>query len=164
MENLTIRDVRPEDAKTILALITELAIYEKAEHEVHATEETIRQSLFANDSAAKALIAENEAGDVVAYVIYFFSYSTWLAKNGLFLEDLYVKESERGKGIGKTLLAYLAKVALEKGCGRFEWNVLDWNQPAIDVYESIGAKPQSEWTTYRLTGPALDALAKQSRY
>lgn len=155
---LLIRKAKPSDAATILSLITELAIYEKAEHEVLATEETIKSSLFADDSTAQALVCENEQGKIIAYAIYFYNYSTWLAKKGLYLEDLYVAESERGKGVGKQLLLHLAKVAVEQGCGRFEWSVLDWNTPAIEFYESLGAKPQDEWTVYRLTESALKNL------
>lgn len=155
---LIIRNAKPSDAATILSLIIELAIYEKAEHEVLATEETIKSSLFADDSTAQALVCENEQGKIIAYAIYFYNYSTWLAKKGLYLEDLYVAESERGKGVGKQLLLHLAKMAVEQGCGRFEWSVLDWNTPAIEFYESLGAKPQDEWTVYRLTENALKKL------
>lgn len=161
---MVIRTAKPSDAKTILALITELAIYEKAEHEVLATEQTIKDSLFGEQANAKALICENEQGKAVGYVIYFYNYSTWLAKKGLYLEDLYVAESERGKGYGKGLLTYLAAEAVAEGCGRFEWSVLDWNTPAIEFYESLGAKPQSEWTVYRLTGEALQSLAAKNQY
>ncbi|MFD1260864.1 GNAT family N-acetyltransferase [Entomomonas asaccharolytica] len=155
---LIIRNAKPSDAATILSLITELAIYEKAEHEVLATEETIKSSLFSEDSTAKAFVCENEQGKIIAYAIYFYNYSTWLAKKGLYLEDLYVAASERGKGVGKLLLLHLAKMAVEEGCGRFEWSVLDWNTPAIEFYESLGAKPQDEWTVYRLTESALRKL------
>lgn len=155
---VTIRNAVASDAATILGLITELAIYEKAEHEVLATEQTISASLFTENATPKALVAEDKQGRVVAYAIYFYNYSTWLAKKGLYLEDLYVKASERGKGIGKQLLLHLAKVAVAEGCGRFEWSVLDWNTPAIEFYESLGAKPQSEWTVYRLTEAALQHL------
>lgn len=155
---LIIRTAESSDAATILSLITELAIYEKAEHEVLATEQTIKSSLFSEGSTAKALVCENEQGRIIAYAIYFYNYSTWLAKKGLYLEDLYVSESERGKGVGKQLLLHLARMAVEQGCGRFEWSVLDWNTPAIEFYESLGAKPQDEWTVYRLTESALKNL------
>lgn len=155
---LIIRNAKSSDAATILSLITELAIYEKAEHEVLATEDTIKSSLFSEDSTAKALVCENEQGKIIGYAIYFYNYSTWLAKKGLYLEDLYVSENERGKGVGKQLLLYLAKMAVEQGCGRFEWSVLDWNTPAIEFYESLGAKPQDEWTVYRLTESTLKKL------
>lgn len=155
----TIREAKECDSAIILALITELAIYEKAEDSVLATEETIRQSLFADNATAKALICEDKQGVVLGYAIYFYNYSTWLAKKGLYLEDLYVSEQARGQGIGKKLLTHLAKLAVNEDCGRFEWSVLDWNAPAIAFYESLGAKPQSEWTIYRLTGEALTKLA-----
>lgn len=161
---MVIRAAEPNDAVIILALITELAIYEKAKHEVLATEQTIKDSLFGDKANAKALICENEQGRAVGYVIYFYNYSTWLAKKGLYLEDLYVAESERGKGYGKGLLSYLAAKAVAEGCGRFEWSVLDWNTPAIEFYESLGAKPQSEWTVYRLTGEALQSLAANNQH
>lgn len=156
--DVVIRNAVVNDADDILRLIRELAIYEKAEHEVLASKETIITSLFSNDSTAKAIVCENQQGNVIGYAIYFYNYSTWLAKKGLYLEDLYVAESERGSGVGKKLLTHLAKIAVHEGCGRFEWSVLDWNAPAIAFYESLGAKPQSEWTVYRLTGEALQKL------
>ncbi len=156
--DVVIRNAGVNDADDILRLIRELAIYEKAEHEVLASKETIITSLFSNDSTAKAIVCENQQGSVIGYAIYFYNYSTWLAKKGLYLEDLYVAESERGHGVGKKLLTHLAKIAVHEGCGRFEWSVLDWNAPAIAFYESLGAKPQSEWTVYRLTGEALQKL------
>lgn len=158
-DQFIIREAKDRDSATILALIIELAIYEKAEKSVLATEETIRQTLFGDVASAKAIVCENEKGQVLGYAIYFYNYSTWLSKKGLYLEDLYVSEHARGLGIGKKLLTYLAKLAVKEGCGRFEWSVLDWNTPAIDFYESLGAKPQSEWTVYRLTGDALTKLA-----
>lgn len=158
--DVIIREASAADAGEILRLITELAIYEKAEHEVLATTETIIASLFSADSTAKAIVCENNQGQLIGYAIYFYNYSTWLAKKGLYLEDLYVAESERGQGVGKKLLKHLAKIAVNEGCGRFEWSVLDWNAPAIAFYESLGAKPQSEWTVYRLTGEALQKLGR----
>ncbi|MCR1827013.1 GNAT family N-acetyltransferase [Ectopseudomonas oleovorans] len=151
---LTIRPATPDDAELILRFITELAIYEKAEHEVKTDAAGIRDSLFAEGSTAHGLICEND-GQPIGYAVYFFNYSTWLGKHGLYLEDLYVSPDARGLGAGKALLRHLAQLAVARGCGRFEWSVLDWNTPAIDFYESFGARPQSEWTTYRLTGQAL---------
>ncbi|WP_417702264.1 GNAT family N-acetyltransferase [Pseudomonas sp.] len=151
---LTIRPATPDDAELILRFITELAIYEKAEHEVKTDAAGIRDSLFAEGSTAHGLICEND-GQPIGYAVYFFNYSTWLGKHGLYLEDLYVSPEARGLGAGKALLRHLAQRAVERGCGRFEWSVLDWNTPAIDFYESFGARPQSEWTTYRLAGQAL---------
>lgn len=152
--SLTIRPATPDDAELILRFITELAIYEKAEHEVKTDAAGIRDSLFAEGSTAHGLICEND-GQPIGYAVYFFNYSTWLGKHGLYLEDLYVSSQARGIGAGKALLRHLAQLAVARGCGRFEWSVLDWNTPAIDFYESFGARPQSEWTTYRLTGQAL---------
>jgi len=156
--NLYIRPASADDAALILRFITDLAIYEKAEHEVKTDVAGICASLFAADSSAQALICERD-GQPIGYAVYFFNYSTWLGKNGLYLEDLYVDPAQRGTGAGKALLRHLARLAVDKGCGRFEWAVLDWNQPAIDFYESLGARPQSEWTTYRLAGQALLDLA-----
>ena len=151
---LAIRPATPDDAELILRFITELAIYEKAEHEVKTDAAGIRDSLFAEGSTAHGLICEND-GQPIGYAVYFFNYSTWLGKHGLYLEDLYVSPEARGLGAGKALLRHLAQLAVARDCGRFEWSVLDWNTPAIDFYESFGARPQSEWTTYRLSGQAL---------
>jgi GNAT superfamily N-acetyltransferase len=154
-------DIRPavrEDAALILRFITDLAIYEKAEHEVKTDVAGIENSLFADGSSAHGLICELD-GEPIGYAVYFFNYSTWLGKHGLYLEDLYVTPQQRGVGAGKALLRYLAKLAVARGCGRFEWSVLDWNQPAIDFYESIGARPQNEWIGYCLTGDALSEFA-----
>lgn len=154
----TIRDATPDDAGTILRFITELAIYEKAEHEVEATVESVTESLFGTASVSQAAICERD-GVPVGFAVWFYSYSTWLARNGLYLEDLYVTPDQRGTGAGRLMLRHLARIAVEKGCGRFEWSVLDWNEPAIKAYEAIGAEPLSEWTRYRLAGPALKAFA-----
>ena len=151
---LTIRPATPDDAELILRFITELAIYEKAEHEVKTDAAGIRDSLFAERATAHGLICEHQ-GRPIGYAVYFFNYSTWLGKHGLYLEDLSVSPEARGLGAGKALLRHLAQLAVARDCGRFEWSVLDWNTPAIDFYQSFGARPQSEWTTYRLTGQAL---------
>jgi GNAT superfamily N-acetyltransferase len=142
----------------ILELITDLAKYERAEHEVVADEASLARTLFGETRYAEALIAE--CGAVPAgFALYFFSYSTWLGKPGLYLEDLYVRPEHRKNGAGRALFRSLARIAVERGCGRFEWSVLDWNQPAIDFYERAGAEPQREWIKYRLTGAPLRALA-----
>ncbi len=159
MSEIEIRPATEADAGLILKFITDLAIYEKAEHEVVTTEPEIKQTLFRNDSVARALIC-NIDKQAVGYAVYFFNYSTWLGKHGLFLEDLYVSPEQRGSGAGKALLKHLAKIAVAKNCGRLEWNVLDWNEPAIQFYKSLGAKPQDEWVGYRLTGEALHQLAE----
>jgi GNAT superfamily N-acetyltransferase len=158
MSRLVIREAKPEDSNVILNFILELAKYENLEPEVLATESSIRDSIFGPESSTKALICEKE-GIPIGYAIYFFNYSTWLGKHGLYLEDLYISQTERGFGAGKTLLKYLARIAVSKDCGRFEWSVLDWNQPAIDLYKSLGAEPQNEWIVYRLSGQRLLDLA-----
>jgi GNAT superfamily N-acetyltransferase len=155
---IAIRPATRADAATLLSFIRELAIYEKAEHEVAATVETIAESIFGPESVTRALICEND-GKAIGMAIWFFNYSTWQARNGLYLEDLYVTPNARGLGAGKALLKHLAKIAIENGCGRFEWSVLDWNEPAINVYNAIGAEPQSEWLRYRLAGDALKDFA-----
>ena len=159
---LNIRPATIDDAELILQFVTELAIYEKAEHEVLANEDDIRRVVFARDSRVDGLICEHD-GSPVGFAVYFLNYSTWLGKYGLFLEDLYVTPEARGIGAGKALLQQLAKIAVDKDCGRFEWNVLDWNEPAIKFYESLNAEAQSEWIGYRLSGTALRALANQDQ-
>jgi GNAT superfamily N-acetyltransferase len=155
---LTIRRAVPVDVPLILRFIVELATYEMAEHEVEATEESLVRSIFGEGSVTKAAICEDD-GEPVGFCIWFYNYSTWQAKKGLYLEDLYVSPSHRGRGAGKLLLKYLARTAVEEDCGRFEWSVLTWNEPAIRVYESMGAEPQSEWMRYRLAGDALKTFA-----
>lgn len=159
MPDLRIRAAQRADVPVILRFVRELAIYEKALDEVVATEATVEQSLFDEGARAFAFICE-DAGEPIGFAVCFYSYSTWLARNGLYLEDLYVTPEARGRGAGKALLQHLARLAVDNGCGRFEWSVLDWNTPAIDFYESVGARPQSEWTTYRLAGDALSRFAK----
>ena len=158
MPSINIRPANTEDGALILRFITELAIYEEAEEQVIATEADIRESLFAADSTTSALICELD-GQAIGFAVYFFNYSTWLGKHGLYLEDLYVSPEFRGVGAGKTLLKYLARLAISKNCGRFEWSVLDWNEPAIGFYKAIGALPQAEWVSYRLSGRALTEFA-----
>ena len=154
---ITIREAVKQDAKHIHKLITELAVYEELEAEMKATVADLETSIF-DKKQAQVLIAELD-GNVVGYALYFFSYSTFLAKAGIYLEDLYVEKIHRGKGIGKTLLSELAKITVESCFGRLEWSVLDWNTPAIDFYKSIGAVPMEGWTMNRLTGNALRKLA-----
>lgn len=159
--SLTLRPATREDIPRLLALIRELAIYERAEHEVLATETDLQASLFGDDHTAHALCCE-VGGETIGYAVYFYSYSTWLGKRGLYLEDLYITPSQRGHGYGKQVLRHLAQLAVEQGCPRFEWSVLDWNQPAIDFYQSLGAAPQSEWVRYRMSGDALQQFARSS--
>jgi len=158
MSDILIRKATKDDSKLILDLITELGIYEKLEHEITATVEQIENEIFNNKSAV-VYIAEYKSKPV-AYSLHFYTFSTFLAKKGIYLEDLFVLEEYRGKGIGKSLLKNIAKEAVDNAFGRVEWSVLDWNKPAIDFYKSIGAFPQEEWTMYRLTGDALINFAK----
>lgn len=160
MSNLEIRTATADDAEIILYFIRELAIYEKAEHEVLATIETIQSSMFGNRGGVHGLICELD-GKPIGFSVYFYNYSTWLAKPGLYLEDLYVSPEYRGKGAGVALLKRLASIALEDGCGRFEWSCLDWNTPSREFYESLGAEPQHEWLGYRMSGKTLTEFAKQ---
>ncbi|GEK11642.1 GNAT family N-acetyltransferase [Pseudoalteromonas peptidolytica] len=157
--NISIRPAIITDAETILHFINELAVYEKEPDAVLNTVAEIEDKLFGADARAHSVICESE-GVAIGFAVYFFNYSTWLGKHGLYLEDLYVSQDKRGSGAGKGIMKYLAQLALEKGCGRFEWVVLDWNKPSIDFYESIGAKAQSEWIIYRLSGQALLDFAK----
>ena len=159
MKDLDIRSANPGDAGTILGFIRELAIYEKAEHEVLASMADIERTLEA--AHAEAIICSREERDI-GFALYFFNYSTWLGRPGLFLEDLYVTPEYRGSGAGKALLVYLAGLAKDRNCGRFEWNVLDWNEPAINFYRSLGAQPLDEWITYRLDTEGIAALAEHS--
>ena len=158
--SVAIRPARVEDVPTIASLIRGLAVYEKLEHEVRMTEEKVRDSMFGLRPYAEAILAE-EDGRAVGFALFFHNYSTFLAQPGLYLEDLFVLESHRGKGVGKALLAQLARIAVDRHCGRLEWAVLDWNVDAIGFYEKLGAKPNSEWTVYRLTGESLNRLAGQ---
>ena len=158
MSNFVIREAVRADAPLILGFIKELADYEKLSHEVVATAADIEKTVFSSDARAHCLIAEYE-GQPAGFALYFFNYSTFLGKYGIYLEDLYVKPEFRGKKIGYGLLQKLAEIAVEKDCARVDWSVLDWNQPAIDFYKSIGAKPMDEWTVFRLTGDALDEFA-----
>lgn len=155
---LEIRPARVGDVPLILGFIKELAAYEKAEREVTATEAHIRQSLFGEEARARALVCSID-GVEAGFAVYFFNYSTWQGRQGLYLEDLYVSPARRGLGVGKAMLQHLARIAVANDCGRFEWSVLDWNEPAIRFYRSIGAVPMDEWVRYRLTGPALAHFA-----
>lgn len=155
---LHIRPASVDDAALILRFITDLAIYENAEHEVKTDVAGIRASLFGDGSTTHGLICEQD-GVAIGFAVYFFSYSTWLGKHGIYLEDLYVSPEHRKLGAGKALLRHLAQLAVAKGCGRMEWAVLDWNTPAIEFYEAFGAQPKDDWIVYRLTGQALQDFA-----
>lgn len=152
--SITIRQAVAEDAGAIFAMIVDLAIYEKARDEVKTSPEEIKMTLFGAQSVTEALICEDD-GVMIGYAVFFTSYSTWLGCNGIYLEDLYISPDARGKGAGKAMLKSIAQLAVQRRCQRVEWSVLDWNQPAIDFYDSLGALPQSEWVRYRLTGDAL---------
>jgi GNAT superfamily N-acetyltransferase len=153
-----IRPATPADVPVIHRPIRELADYERSLAEVTATEQDLHDSLFAAQPAVFAHVAEHE-GEVVGFALWFLNYSTWLGKHGIYLEDLYVTPQQRGRGLGKGLLAELAEICVQRGYGRLEWWVLDWNAPAIGFYRSIGAVGMDEWTVQRLAGPALRALA-----
>ena len=155
---MSIRPGELKDVPLIAELIRGLARYEKLEHEITMTEEKLTAHLFGERRYAETLIAE-DGGQPVGFALFFHSFSTFLAQPGLYLEDLFVVPARRGAGIGRALLERLAQVAVDRGCGRLEWAVLDWNKDAIRFYERLGAKPNSEWTVYRLTGEPLHALA-----
>jgi len=152
--SITIRDAIASDAQTIYDFIIELAVYEKEPDAVVTSVEETREKIFGQDSSVRALICEQD-GVAIGHAIYFYNYSTWLGKYGIYLEDLYVTESKRGAGAGKAMLKHLANKAVSEDCGRFEWSCLDWNTPSREFYESIGAKSQDEWIGYRLEGDRL---------
>lgn len=152
-----IRKAVLEDAQTIYNLIYQLAVYEKMENDVVTSPEELRKQIF-EEKNTNVLIAE-ENGVPVGFALYFYNFSTFLGKPGLYLEDLFVEPEHRGKGYGKSLLIELAKIAQSKNCGRMEWSVLNWNTPSIEFYKSLGAKPQEEWSVYRLTQNEIENLA-----
>jgi GNAT superfamily N-acetyltransferase len=153
---------RPDDAPVITALIHALAEYERLAHECTATEAAVRATLFGARPAAEVVLARRD-GDVAGFALFVANYSTFLAKPGLWLEDLFVRPEHRGHGVGTALLAWLAAEVERRDGGRLEWSVLDWNEDAIRFYESLGARGMTDWTTYRVTGPALRALAERAR-
>lgn len=155
----TLREARPGDEPGILALIHALAVYEREPDAVANTAEMLAETLFGDQPRAFAHVVELE-GRIIGIAIWFLTYSTWTGRHGIWLEDLYVDEAERGSGYGKALMSALAAVCVDRGYSRFEWTVLDWNAPSIAFYRSLGAQPMDEWTTQRLTGDALEALAR----
>ncbi|MEU7584623.1 GNAT family N-acetyltransferase [Streptomyces sp. NPDC041068] len=158
-----IRTATPADVPVIHALVRDLAAYEKAPDEAKATEEQLREALFGERPAAFAHIAQDDAsGEVVGFALWFLNFSTWRGVHGIYLEDLYVRPEARGGGHGKALLTELARICVERGYERLEWSVLDWNEPSINFYRSLGALPQDEWTVYRLTAGALAELGGRS--
>ncbi|HKM20688.1 MAG TPA: GNAT family N-acetyltransferase [Lachnospiraceae bacterium] len=158
MKQLTFRYATEEDAPTILSFIKELATYENMLDEVVATEEMLRKNLFEERKAEVLFAMEDEVE--IGFALFFHNFSTFLGRAGIYLEDLYVKSEYRGKGYGKAILKKLARIAVERGCGRLEWWCLDWNKPSIDFYLSLGAEPMNDWTVYRITGETLTEMAK----
>jgi GNAT superfamily N-acetyltransferase len=156
--SFSIRPAQPSDVAHIHAMIVELAVFEKLEHLVVATEALLHEGLFGSKPSCEAIIGE-ENGEVVTFALFFHNFSTFLTKKGLYLEDLYVRQAYRGKGYGTRMLRRLAQLAVERGCGRFEWSVLDWNEPAINLYKAMGADVMPEWRICRVTGAALTELA-----
>lgn len=157
---MQIRLAQPADAADIHRLIFELAVYEKAPEQMVATLEQIENSLFSEKPTAFCHVAEVE-GKIVGMALWFLNYSTWLGKPGIYLEDLFVQPEYRGHGIGKSFMKTLAQICIERGYERFQWWVLDWNEPSIDFYKSLGAVPMDEWTVFRLSGGALEKFANE---
>lgn len=158
-KGLSFRYASREDVSLILKFIKDLALYEKLENEVVATEEILEEWLFDKEKAEVIFALENEKE--IGFALFFHNFSTFLGRSGIYLEDLYVMEEYRGKGYGKCILQKLAQIAVERGCGRLEWWCLDWNQTSIDFYLSLGAEPMKDWTVYRITGETLTSLAKK---
>jgi len=154
-----IRPATEDDVPVVLSLVHELATYEREPDAVVATENHLRTALFGPDPKVFCLVAEDDTGEVVGFAVWFFNFSTWLGRHGVYLEDLFVRPDARGGGHGRALLAELARIAVEAECGRLEWWVLDWNDSAQGFYRALGARPMDEWTVWRLDGDALRALA-----
>jgi GNAT superfamily N-acetyltransferase len=160
MKTFAIRPAAVSDIPVILDLIRDLATYEREPEAVIATEAGLREVLFGPKPAAAEVLLALENDQAVGFAVYFYNFSTWLGRSGLYLEDLFVRPADRGKGYGRALLERLAQVAHERGCGRMEWAVLDWNEPAIQFYKKLGAQPMHEWTVFRLTREEIAKLAK----
>ncbi len=160
MPEIGLRTATERDVPLILSFVRELAEYERFSHEVVATEELLRASLFGERPAAEVVIG-NHGGEPAGFALFFHNFSTFLGRPGIYLEDLYVTPNFRGRGVGRAMLAYLAKLAKERDCGRLGWSVLDWNEPAIKLYKSIGATPMDDWTVFRLTGETSEGLAEE---
>jgi GNAT superfamily N-acetyltransferase len=158
MTEIGIRPASEEDVPLILSFIKELAEYERLSHEVSATEDLLRVHLFGERREAEVVIGQH-ADEPAGFALFFHNFSTFLGRPGIYLEDLYVKPAFRGNGIGRAMLVYLAGLAKERDCGRLEWSVLDWNEPAIGLYRGVGAVPMDDWTVYRVAGEALQKLA-----
>ena len=157
--DLRIRMAEEKDVPVLLEFIKKLALYERLSHVVTATEEILHRNLFGKKRAAEAILAEYQ-GRVAGFAVYFYNFSTFEGKPGIFIEDLYVDESHRRQGLGLAMFMYIARLAKERGCGRLEWSVLDWNEPAIQFYENLGAAALNDWTIYRLTGEALRRITE----
>ena len=162
MPAVRIRPAVEADVPLVASLIRELAEYERLLHEVRLTEERLRAALFGERPYAEVAIAEDADGEPAGFALYFHNFSTFLAQPGIYLEDLFVRPAHRGAGAGRALLEHLARLAVERGCGRLEWAVLDWNEPAIGFYRRLGARPNDDWTIFRLTGEALERLAAEA--
>ncbi len=160
---MPLRPANEADLDTIIELVHALADYEREPDAVKLDRETFRNHLFGSRPYAEVILAETPDGDSAGFALFFHNFSTWEGKPGIWLEDLFVRPELRGHGYGKALLAELARLAVERGCARLEWSVLDWNEPSINFYKALGATPQDEWTTYRITGPALASLAHEPR-
>ena len=160
MGEVRVRAASEADVPLILSFIKELAEYERLSHEVVATEEALQKWLFGERPVAEVAIGDDE-DEPAGFALFFHSFSTFLGRPGIYLEDLYVRPAFRGRGVGRVLLAHLARLAKERGCGRLEWSVLDWNGPAIGFYESLGASPVAGWTVYRVTGEELEELTRR---
>ena len=154
-----IRDATVDDVPVIVSLVRELAFYEREPDAVVATEDDYHRTLFGDHARAWCLLATDDAGEAVGFAVWFFNFSTWRGRHGVYLEDLFVRPEARGAGHGRALLAELARIAVDNDCARVEWSVLDWNEPARGFYRGIGAEPMDEWTVWRLTGDALHDLA-----
>jgi GNAT superfamily N-acetyltransferase len=159
VNTFAIRPATPADVTHIMAMIHELAVFEKLEHQVVATDALLHEGLFGAKPSCEAIVAEAD-GEVVSYALFFHNFSTFLTKKGLYLEDLYVRQAYRGKGYGNRMLKHLARIAVDRGCGRFEWSVLDWNMPAINFYKAKGAEVMPDWRICRVSGDALTELAQ----
>jgi GNAT superfamily N-acetyltransferase len=159
-QKFSIRPATPEDVPLVLRFVKALADYEKLSHEVIATEDLLRRNLFTERKTAEVILA-SEGEEYVGFAVFFHNFSTFVGKPGIYLEDLFVRPEFRGRGYGKALMIYLARLAKERDCGRFEWWVLDWNTPSLEFYRSLRAVPMNEWTVQRMAGEALDSLAEQ---
>ncbi|HKI99724.1 MAG TPA: GNAT family N-acetyltransferase [bacterium] len=160
LPGFSIRHAESADAPLIVEYVSKLADYEKLAHEMQATEAHIRETMFGPRPYAEVIFGEQD-GQPVGFALFFHNFSTFMGKPGLYLEDLFVDPEQRGHGYGKALMGYLARLAVERGCGRFEWSVLNWNEPSIAFYQRLGARPLDAWTVYRMTGEALERLADQ---